>query len=205
MKKTISILACLIFTYCSYAQLSGGFKGGLSLSGAKYKVYGESGSLDSRTGFHLGGYLTLPINNTVSIQPELVYTTAGGTYTESDVDYSYEENYNFAYMTVPVMVIVNISRVFNLQAGAQLGFVISGEWEATEVDTGVTYTYSGDITDVFKSSDFTANVGFGLNFGKMNASARYCIGLANIYTDDPDFIIKTSNIQISLGIKVFGY
>jgi hypothetical protein len=60
-----------------------------------------------------------------------------------------------------------------------------------------------DIKEAFKSTDLAFNLGLGADFGLLNVTARYCIGISNI-SDDEDFDIKNSVIQLSLGIKLFG-
>jgi hypothetical protein len=92
------------------------------------------------------------------------------------------------------MVLYSFGNV-NIQAGPQIGFLLSAKRKDDGEDE--------DIKDLFKSTDFGFNLGLGADFGKLNASARYCIGLSNI-ADDEDVEIKNGVFQIALGLKLFG-
>jgi hypothetical protein len=94
------------------------------------------------------------------------------------------------------MFLYNVNENFNIQAGPQLGFLAGANAKAGSA--------SVDVKDFFKGTDFGINLGVGLNFGKLNAAARYCLGLGNIAEDSGDEKITNSVIQVSLGYKLFG-
>jgi hypothetical protein len=88
---------------------------------------------------------------------------------------------------------------FNIQAGPQLSFLASAKYKYDfDGDSG-----TEDIKEFFKGTDFGANLGVGANFGKVNASVRYSIGLANI-ADSDEGELKNNVIQLSLGYTLFG-
>jgi hypothetical protein len=197
MKKifiTVSLVS--LFTAGAYAQgLSGGLKVGANFSNQKLSAQGESESLDSKVGFQVGGYLTSMISDKFGIQPELLYSGMGAK--ESDV------NFNLSYLSVPVMLRYNVAENVNLQAGPQVGFLLSAKAK-----------YEGeseDMKEMFNSIDFGAAFGLGLDFGKINASARYYLGIANIAADEfiedseiDDLKWKNSAFQLSVVYKLFG-
>jgi hypothetical protein len=196
MKKIfLAISMVALFAAGAYAQsISGGLKAGVNISNQKLKLGDESESLDSKIGFHAGGYLTAMISDNFGIQPELLFSAMGAK--EDDV------NLNFGYISIPVMLRYNVSENINIQAGPQAGFLMSAKAKADGE--------SEDMKDFYNSIDFGVAVGLGADFGKVNAGARYYAGLSNIAGDEfsdefgDDFSWKNSAIQIFLGVKLFG-
>ena len=102
-----------------------------------------------------------------------------------------------------------VAEGFSLEAGPQIGFLLSSKLDYEGVGPG----YSESSTEDLK--DFTKGIDFGLNFGLgykmesgLNFGARYNLGLSNFWdlpSDiDPEFGIsdfknKNSVIQLSVG------
>jgi hypothetical protein len=172
------------------AQLSGGIKAGLNLANQS----GDDVSDNSmRTAFHAGVYATFNLSDKIALQPELLYNSTGAKY-----DFGEDIDLVTDYISVPIMLLYNVNETINLQVGPQISFLTKGEF--TDGDTSV------DIKDQLKGTDFGLNFGVGANFGKLNATARYCLGLGTIAeeVDGESVDIKNSVIQISLGYRLFG-
>lgn len=190
MKKVILSLVVLLISASAFAQLNGGIKAGLNLAdfGADAKDAFDS---KSRIGFHVGGYLTFNLSDAISIQPEVLYNSVGAkSEGDGDVDIVVD------YISIPVMLQYNVNESFNIQAGPQLGLLLSAKVKADG--------NSADFKDFMTGTDFGVNVGVGANFGKLNATARYCLGLANVFEDSGDEKGTNNVIQVSLGYKLFG-
>jgi len=190
MKKLLFTLFVVCLSTGAFAQLSGGLKAGLNLGNQKWELGSDSESY-SGTSFHIGGYVTLPLGDALSLQPELLYNSlkvdAGG------------DDLTLSYLSIPVMFQYGFAdNKFNVQAGPQLGLLLSSDPSEFKDEDGVTGT------------DFSLGLGAGANFGKLNVTARYCIGLSNIAGDalkdafGDDFSIKNNNFQLSVGYKLFG-
>jgi hypothetical protein len=184
MKKVVLSLVVLLISASAFAQLSGGVKGGLNLA----NWGGDAEGTDMRPAFHVGGYVNFALSDAISLQPELLYNSVG--FKEGDGSLVAD------YISIPVMLLYNVNENFNIQAGPQLGLLMSAK--AKEDGNSV------DFKDFFTGTDFGVNVGVGANFGKLNAAARYCIGLANIIEDSGDQKVTNNVIQLSLGYKLFG-
>lgn len=171
--------------------ISGGLKAGINLANLNGDDVEDT---DMKIGYHFGGYAKFSITEAFSVQPELLYNAVGAKSSESGVD----GNYKINYITVPVMLGYSFGKV-SIQAGPQIGFLTSAK---LKVEGGGT---SGevDLKDDLKGTDFGVNVGLGLDFGKINAAARYCIGLSNI-VDADEADVKNGVIQLSVGYKLFG-
>jgi opacity protein-like surface antigen len=193
MKKVLAVCAFTLFSASIFAQLSGGIRLGMNLANQKQEFNGESLNGSSKIGVLGGLYLVANVTEKFAIQPEFVFSALGST----DPDFD-DIKYNFNYISVPVMLRYNLTENFNLQAGPQLGLLMSAK--ASDGDT------STDLKDDMKGIDFGAAFGAGVDFGKFNAGARYYLGFSDIadVAAEPDLSIKNSGFQIFLGYRLFG-
>lgn len=191
MKKVLlTFFTIATFAISASAQVSIGAKAGLNFA----NWGGDAEDTDIRTSIHLGGYLNYAFSENLSIQPELLYNSVGTKYSEDEMDVTNKLN----YISVPVMLIYDFGTI-NVQAGPQLGFLASAKAK---------YEFDGeseteDIKDAFKGTDFSFNIGLGASFDKLNVSARYSLGLANVIDAD-EVDVKNNVIQLSVGYRLFG-
>lgn len=193
MKKIfLTVSLCSLFALGAFAQgISGGLKGGLNLANA---TGSDAGDTDMRIAYHVGGFVNIGLGGALAVQPELLYNSVGAKGSEDGYDITYKLN----YFTVPVMLMYSFGN-FNIQAGPQFGFLASAKGKIEYQGESA----EADIKDSFKSTDVGLNVGLGAGFGKLHASARYCIGMTKIWDED-DVDVKNGVIQLSLGYKLFG-
>ena len=84
----------------------------------------------------------------------------------------------------------DVAEGFNLEAGPQIGFLLSAE------------IIGEDIKDEMESIDFGMNLGASYDFSeKLFAQARYNIGLSNVAKDSGDEKIQNSVISLSMGYR----
>jgi hypothetical protein len=193
MKKFL--LCTLFFLSAStlFGQATFGVKAGLNLAkvniDATIPGFGSaSSSSDNLTAFHAGIYMRAPLSSSVSIQPELIYSGQGGTASGSDL--------KLDYLNLPIMLLYHANERFNLQAGPQLGYILS--------------TNSGSVSNDFNALDFGIAFGAGFDFASgANLGFRYVLGLSNITKVDTTGApagtsITTTNqvIQFSIGFKI---
>jgi hypothetical protein len=195
MKKIIlSALFVSASLFAAQAQVSGGIKAGLNLADQKWSSGNVSIETDSRTGFHVGGYLNLSLADAISIQPELIYSAQGGKFSgDGDATLAVD------YLNLPIMVRYNINEMINIQAGPQFGYLLSAKAKADG--------QSEDFSELYKPLDVSLGFGVGLELPMgLTAGVRYNMGLSNIADapDGEDFTIKNNVIQISVGFRLFG-
>lgn len=190
MKKYLIMIIVILSTPAVLAQVSGGVRLGVNIANQKAEIDGDSDTGDSKIGFLGGFYLTANISEKFGIQPELLFSGMGSR--DKDLDFDLP----FNYLSIPVMFRYNLTENFNLHAGPQLGFLLSAK--ATDGDSSI------DIKDSFKGTDFGAAFGLGVDFGKINAGARYYLGLSNIADDSGNDTFKNNAFQIFVGYKLFG-
>jgi hypothetical protein len=209
MKKVLFIAAVAVFglTSVQAQDISFGAKAGVNLA----NLGGDVEDADMKIGFHVGGVVEIPLSDQFSFAPELLFSTQGtkSEYSETDtffgetVTYEYEEKLNLSYLNIPLMARYYVAEGFSLEAGPQVGFLMSAKAEGDESVTidGTTESesYSVDVKDELESLDFGLN--FGAGFKMENGlffQGRYNLGLANL-TGNSDFKMTNQVIQFSAG------
>lgn len=130
MKKVIMVIAMITLsttgafaqteekTTDNRAKLSLGIKGGVNLSNV-YDSEGEDFVADSKVGFAVGGFLSLPLGRYFGIQPEVLFSQKGFKSTGTFLGSSYEMTRTSNFLDVPIYVtfkpIENISILFGPQ------------------------------------------------------------------------------------------
>ena len=181
MKFLIGFIAAMLITCIGSAQhgnspagfVNLGIKGGLNL----YNVHNDNNTeYDQITGYSFGLLGHIHLNSQWAMQPELVYSKQGAA------------KYNLDYINVPVLLQYMFDNGFRLQAGPQVGFLVSADNKdnLNPVDFGVS----------IGASYVVPSTGFGID-------TRYNLGLSNINKDDA---VKSTNRGLQLGLfYIFGH
>jgi Outer membrane protein beta-barrel domain len=179
MKKIILFAAFAVVAFATQAQVKFGAKAGLNLS----TWTGDVENQKMKPGFYVGGLANIKVADQFSIQPELLFSAEGSK--DADV------NYNTMFVNIPVMAQYNTPSGFYVEAGPQLGFLVSAKAKADGE--------SEDIKDFLNTTNFGASFGAGYNMGSgFGFGARYNLGLSNALKDAGEDKVKTSNISIGL-------
>lgn len=191
MKKIIlSAIAILAFSFMNAQQTRFGVKGGLNLTSFAGGNYYDAKSL---VGFQVGGFAEIKIIERLAIQPEVLFSTQGAKIDGGSFG-DFDSKLN--YINIPVLAKFYITKQFTVEAGPQIGFLVSAK------------TDGNDAKDNFKSVDTGFNFGAGYNFTEnVSVNLRYTVGLANIadyntdtaqqYFDSP----KNSVLALTLAYK----
>lgn len=184
MKKLLFVIAIFIST-TTFAQVQVGVKGGVNasnFSGKDLEGYKKEGLI----GFHVGGYVDIPVSGIFSIKPEVVWSTQGAKLENATGG---ETDYKLNYINVPVLAKFDLGAAY-IEVGPQFGFK-AGE------DIGNT-----TINDFAKNLDLSGAIGLGINSGRgFGIAARYFAGLSKVSdfefgSTKPDY--KHSVFQLSL-------
>ncbi|MAO47146.1 porin family protein [Winogradskyella sp.] len=177
MKKLLLFTAVMLFTLTSVQsqEFRMGAKAGLnvaSLGGDSY--YGGLGSLGSRTSFHIGGLVEIPLMGKFSIQPELLYSSEGSDWSFGTLG----EDTKLDFVRVPVMVKFYVIEGLSAEAGPVFGVLVNAE--GTYYDNNGDLV-NGDAKDYYRSFDAQFGIGasYRLNMGVF-FSLRYNKGLLNV-------------------------
>lgn len=186
MKFYVSVaIAAILLTSNAQAQhVNIGIKGGLNL----YNINNSNGvEYDTKAGLHLGLMGHIHLAKQIAFQPELVYSDQGAKYTSGGT----VTKINLSYVNVPLLIQYMFDNGFRLEAGPQVGFLVSAKSKTNDVKT--------DIKNNLKAVD----VAFGLGVGYVHPStgfgvdARYNIGVTNVNESNA---VKSMNRGFQLGI-----
>ena len=194
MKKLLLIALVALFSFNALNAQSPfrfGVKAGVNFS----DITGDMvDSFNGRTAFHFGVMAEGFKCEQFALQAELLYSAQGSDYEEEDFDIS--GTVKVDYLNIPIMGKYYVADGFSLQAGPQIGFLLSAtdEYEGEE----------DDIKEFLKGTDFGVNFGLGYELENgLNFAARYNLGLTdNLDTTEFESAgaeYKNSVIQISIG------
>ena len=211
MKKIILSVALLMaagFSASAQEDVKFGVKAGVNFA----NFGGDVENADSRTGFHAGVVAEFKLSENFSVQPELLYSQMGAKTEDSQtilgVNYRSEATSKFDYISLPILAKYYVIEGLSIEAGPQVGFLVSAKNESIDTVGGTSTTTSGDVKDSTKSIDFgvAGGLAYDLPIGVF-FQARYYVGLSNIADDesndesDSDFSVKNMAVQLSVGYK----
>ncbi|MFV8326488.1 porin family protein [Flavobacterium sp. ZS1P14] len=188
MKKSKSIIyASLVLTFMAFnsskAQESGtkfGIKGGVNFSNLYTDNVDDNNVL---TGFNVGLYAKVPLANNISLQPEIAYTGKGAELVYNNALVSGTAQFKLDYIEVPLLLVVNVTKNFNIHAGPYAAYLISGK--TTDKSDNGNYNFEDNInTDDFNRFDAGLAGGVGLDFEPVSFGVRYNYGLTKIGKDN---------------------
>lgn len=185
--KHVFVLALVCMT-CSLAQaqtIIPGFKGGLNVSSLS-----NTGD-DNRISGEIGFFLHTKIARGWAFQPEIVYSGQGDKYWDQNVRYTSALN----YINIPLMFQFYPIRRFYLEAGPQLGILVSAR------DKGP-HGYNANISDLVHKTDATLNLGMGIRANDMvGFYMRYGIGVSKVLRDD-DYTYANRVLHLGVDIRL---
>ena len=210
LKITVLFIASFAFSSIITAQqkkVSYGVIGGLNISNQKVDNTFKNEYLDSKLGFHVGGFTEISLSKSFSLQPEILFSNQGSIEDNNSIKYTLSEN----YIKIPLLLNYYIVDNLKIQAGPQIGFLLSVN-RKTEVDPNYFNFQTNDL--VLEKLETTQDVAesyevlnFGLNFGAgyelssgILFNIRYNLGLSDIIKND-NSEVKNSVFQVSLGYK----
>lgn len=182
------MLISLLAVNVSKAQeIRFGAKAGLNLA----TLTGDAMTgFDTRTSFHIGGLVEIPLSEKFSVQPELLYSEKGSEFFSTEL--------SLGYLDIPVLAKYHIIKGLS----AELGPVASILLKAEE-------TKRGEVKDV---SEFTKTFDLGIGGGATYRlpmgiffSLRFTKGIMNISkndspeNDESEWKVQNNVFQISAG------
>jgi hypothetical protein len=193
-------VSMLAVTSIKAQEVTSGIKGGLTLS----NLYIDRDELDdenARMGFHAGFFSQIMFAETFGLQPEFLFTTKG---TEAKYEGMFDQtvNFNMNYIDIPLFAVLRPVEVFEIYAGPYIGFMLNSNIK-----------YSGAMDgedeldrDHFKTLDYGVAGGVALNFGGVQAGARYYLGLQELADSDASSMLlgdsKHSYGQLYIAFKL---
>lgn len=181
---TMAIAACLLTDAAKAQHANIGIKGGLNI----YNVHNDNNTkYDTKLGFNAGLLGHIHLTKQLALQPEIVYSAQGAKYNFLND----KVKLNLGYINVPVLLQYMFDNGFRLEAGPQVGFLISAKSEFNNVKT--------DVKNNLKKVDFAVGAGLGYVDPKtgFGVDARYNLGLSNINNNSS---VKSTNRGAQIGV-----
>ncbi|MDB5199645.1 MAG: PorT family protein [Chitinophagaceae bacterium] len=193
MKTKIFLLAFTLFI-CSVSFSQGlafGIKGGASIN----KLTGKSFDEQFSFGYHAGVFATISMGKKFAFQPEVLFnqinTDTASNFSAVSPNFNRVKNIQLKYLSIPLLLNYNLSKIFALQAGPQFGILI---------DQNKDLVQNGG--DAFKSGDLSLLGGVQLKLLKFRVYGRYAIGLSDISDVANSGKWKSQSIQLGVGIAL---
>ncbi|TDW46612.1 outer membrane protein with beta-barrel domain [Flavobacterium sp. 270] len=184
MKKilVLAVITVLGFANVNAQEIKFGVKGGLNFS----TVSGDNTeNIDYVTSYNIGVVSEIPLSEKFSFQPEILYSRQGYSFNNDVVALN--------YLNVPLIGKYYITKGFSVEAGPQIGFLLSAKNEKV------------NVKDSFNTFDFGVNFGLGYKLENgLNFGARYNLGLTDINNiEGSSSKNKNGVFQISVGYFFF--
>jgi hypothetical protein len=193
MKKHLIIVCMVVFGLFlgqnAFAEF--GLKAGLNFS----TVSDTDG--DSKTGLIFGAFYSYELNDSFSIQPELLYIQNGNKAEEGGITFKTKLD----YLVIPVLAKFKFQGSETVKpyvlAGPYLGLKMSAKLSA-EGDGGSADTDLDGAKGTTFGVTFGAGIGVKMGDGNILVEARYNLGLSNIY--DADYLdCKNRSFSLMVG------
>ncbi len=174
-----------------------GVKAGLNIAKLKF----DSSAIELEDPKNLFGavaglYVSKPVNDTVSVRVEGLFSQKGFKSGFQDEDGGEQPKSKVTYIDVPVLLDFSPATTsatrFHVFTGPQVSFKTGAE---LEVD-GVTV----DADDEVKGTDLGWVLGVGVSSGRFNADASYALGLSDIAKEGDK--VKNRVFSVKVGVKL---
>src|SRR5690606_18301155 len=178
MKKLFLPVLFFSVVALSSAQESNSFgiKGGVNFS----NLYTEE--VDDRNllfGFNAGLVAVLPFGEFLAIQPEILFSGKGAELKYNNAFVEGKAKFRLNYIEVPVLLRVNLTNSFSIQAGPYIAYLIDANVKNETNNELFDFEENLD-TDDFKKFDYGLSGGVELEFSPISIGARYNYGVANV-------------------------
>ena len=187
MKKTLTVLALILFTSFGFSQGDSddkktkttidtryGIRGGMNVSNLDFKP-GPLVENQHRNGFYFGGFAEYSFTETVFLNVEVQWSAQGGKAQEIRAD----------YINLPLQLKLNLSESLSIAAGPQIGLKT---WKNQDGFSTWVFSGVGGIEYMFTDDLFF--------------DVRAVYGFSNILDDTTSLEAKDVTFQFGIGMKI---
>lgn len=160
-----------------------------------------------KTGFHVGGYVNIPISETFSFEPGLAYSKKGYSIKgDLKIDalkflaINARAQVQQHYIDMPLYVKATIVKGLNIYAGPQVSYLVRSSLNAKVGVLGISLFNKGiGITERFNKVDLGLSGGIGYRFDNgINLRAGYDYGLSRLDKNN-NYDAYNRVIKVSVG------
>jgi hypothetical protein len=179
-------------TNLSFAQIKFGPQAGLNFSELPNNTEYIIGNHHIYTGYHVGVIAEIRLVKELFLRPGVLITNKGSKYTVgNNIGDSANGFSNFRFSGFYTDIPINLAYKFDLRsfkflliAGAQLGYGLTGTWQTSDGTTSKVH-FGNDPVDDFKPFDYGLDFGAGVEFGRIQITSVYYMGLKTLSTLSP--------------------
>lgn len=199
MKRFILFIVAITALHHSMAQV--GLKAGLNFANISNA---SSINSSSRSGFHIGAFLSPSSKSIIGSRTELIFSRQGYNYKSG----SNTGNVDLNYLMLPQYMSINITKYFSLQFGGQMAYLLNAKVDSSNSQGSGSY---GNIMNYYNRFDFGYGGGIEIHpISGLLIGARVNISLGKLYDpssyssgNPPSFIpkvdVKNNVFQIFAG------
>lgn len=180
-KKFLLLLLTLLFFQVCFAQFTFGAKAGINLS----NIDQEALNSNMRTSFHAGVLTEIPWGKRFYFATEILYSSQGFREKKNDPSEEPIEELvtEFGYLQVPFLLKYRVIEGLNIQAGPQIGLLVSAITRGNN--------HKQDNKYLYLDFEYGAVFGLGYKFYQgLFIQARYNWGFGEIYDKE-----KVENLE----------
>lgn len=185
MKKLIILTSFMLLLFsitylpCKAQENKGiqfGVKGGLNLS----NLYAaDATSSDMILGFNLGVFNKIPVTTFLAVQPEFYVTTKGASVTYNNLFVDGTAKFNLTYLEVPLLCVVNVTKLLNVQFGPYVAYLIDGKVKNVANVNLFNFEQNINVND-YNRFDAGVALGADIEVGTITMGARYNYGMTKV-------------------------
>ncbi|MEZ5319870.1 MAG: porin family protein [Vicinamibacterales bacterium] len=180
------------------SKIGGGVKAGVNFSTVTGDI-DDGVSKSMRTGGAVGGFISMPLTDRVTFEPEILYSMEGVKLEITEAGTTLESTAKVGVVQIPFLF-----RFAMPSSGKVSGYVVAGPAVGVLASAKQTNPLGGgdeDIKDQLKSADFSLVVGAGVNIQRFLVEARYSAGLTDVNKEDTGSKNRLQVFSILLGVR----
>jgi opacity protein-like surface antigen len=209
----------LIIMSSAKAQVSYGVQAGVNIANWKGEALNSlnnvvdltNGFIDtkSKTGFHVGGYVNIPVTDKISFEPGVQYSQKGYAMKgDLKIDALKFLGVNAGakveahYIDVPLVLKAEVAKGLSIYAGPQISYLVKNNLHVNTSVLGISLLNKKlDLTDNFNRMDIGLAGGLGYKFDNgFNIKAGYDYGLSKLDKND-NFKAYNRVVKVSVGFS----
>jgi hypothetical protein len=172
------------------------FHAGIKFGANVNKLSGQSFKDQFTYGYHAGIFTEIPISKKWTLQPEVVFNELNNDTSTKfsqlyNLNASRVSNIKLSYLSIPLILNYNVTKMVSLQAGPQFGILLDQHKDLLQ---------NGKAA--FKQGDFSMVGGLQVKLSSLRVYARYAVGLNNLNDIDNQDKWKNQSIQLGIGLSI---
>lgn len=206
----------MLATSAQAQNISFGLKAGMNIANWRgdavssfTDVFEESGAITQEylPGFHVGGFVQLPLGQGLSLEPGLYYSQKGTRLsqrlvTDDFLKVNAEITDRAHYIELPVLLNMTTASGFQLFGGPQLAYLAKNEVDLNAGLFGISMGRTFDYDPGLRSFDFGLLAGLGYEFTNgVRLSAAYEHGLTSLDEGRKNVDAFNQAFKVSLGYR----